>query len=221
MNRRRVIIGLLWLLCLASFWAVLAQRHAIAHLRTEQQTMLASLDSSDAAILAGSKQGAPSEILLQTASPELLRLRSQVNALTQRRLELDGVQAENERLQAQVAAMETNSPGFVAGYIKKTDAQFAGFSTPEATMQTWLWAVQQQDLTNFLRALTPDCARRFHSPFGSPSKDPFRALFGMGIARREELPDGTVQMMIQFFPKFPPQEIRFQRIDGDWKMDLR
>ncbi len=225
MNRRRVIIGLLCLLCLVSFWAVLAQQRAISHLRAEQKSLLASMDASDAAVLAGPVQTAPNEAPLQTASPELLRLRAQVTALNQRRRELDGVEAQNQRLQAEVAAMETNSPGFVAGYIKKADAQFAGFRTPEATMQTFLWALQHQDLTNFFRALTPQSARLYQSRPGLPPLDPFRferirALFGMGIVSQRKLSDSTVGASIQFFPKLPPENVDFQQIDGDWKMNL-
>ena len=42
------------------------------------------------------------------------------------------------------------------GYIRKSEARMVGYSTPDDTLQSFLWAIQNRDLTNVLQALAPD-----------------------------------------------------------------
>src|SRR5205814_6918127 len=84
-------------------------------------------------------------------SLELLRLRNDVARLAGRRRELAGVRAENERLSVQLAARGTNSSvrtGLPPNYMRKAQARLVGYNTPEETVQSFLWAVQNHDFTN-------------------------------------------------------------------------
>ena len=42
------------------------------------------------------------------------------------------------------------------GYVRKRDARLVGFNTPEDTLQSLLWAIQNHDLAKVLEAFTPD-----------------------------------------------------------------
>jgi len=84
----------------------------------------------------------------------LLRLRNEVSRLTGRKRELTGALTENESLRAQLARRATNSPagtGLPAGYIRKNQAKMAGYNTPEDTIQSLLWALNNRDFPNLLQ----------------------------------------------------------------------
>ena len=111
----------------------------------------------------------------------MLRLRNEVHQLTGRQRELAGERDENERLHAQVAARATNAPaadGLPPGYILRSKAQFLGYSTPEDTIQSVLWAMQNRDFTNLLQAMTPESAKKLQAQVQRPDY-PSRNSSGM------------------------------------------
>ena len=133
---------------------------------------------------------------------------------------------ENERLQAELANSETNVPSgsrLPAGYIRKTQAQMVGYSTPENTVQTFLWALQQRDAATLLRSFAPAEADKLQSRIQSSPEGAdglFKeaaALPGIGIQSRKVLPDGSTELQAIFVPNMPAQTLRLQLINGEWK----
>jgi hypothetical protein len=233
MNRRALLGGFLAAVCLATLWGVWGQRGQVAGLRAEQQHLLAQLAAKaegSASLVqaeagsAGSGTGSPTLMV----TPELLRLRSEVTRLTERRRELASARGENERLRAQLASRGTNGPGGLRlppGYIRKSEARMVGYNTPENTLQSLLWAVQNHDVTNVLRAFTPDRAEHFLAEAAESKKsleDFFResvALPGMAIVdRRQDTNDGSIELEVEVAPGVPHAEIPFQQTNGQWKI---
>jgi cell division protein FtsB len=129
MNRRGLVGGLLVIVCLAILWGVWSQGNQLASLRAEQRQLLAQMAakadgsaSPGAAEAAGAGSETPQPRLV--ATPELLRLRSEVTRLTERRNELAGARAENERLRAENTKLRTQIEAPPAGFLtpEKTDA---------------------------------------------------------------------------------------------------
>jgi hypothetical protein len=91
-------------------------------------------------------------------------LRGEVTRLKSRQRELAAARVENEQLRAQLAVKRTNAaaatPPLPPGYILKSKAQWKGFSTPEDTLQSFLWAVQNQDLTNLVQTMVPEMGEK-------------------------------------------------------------
>ena len=148
MKGRALFSGFLVVVCLATLWGVWDQRSQLAGLRAEQQQAMAHLaaradGTAPAATADAGGAVSAARPAAPAATPELLRLRSEVTRLTERRRELQGVRAENERLRAQLASRTHNglrgsqSP---PGYIRKSEARMVGLNTPEDTLQTLLWA---------------------------------------------------------------------------------
>ena len=164
---------------------------------------------------------------------ELLRLRSQATQLAARKRELAGVQGENERLHAQLASRSTNSPAgstLPPGYIRRKEAQWVGLSTPENTMQSFLWAIQNQDVASFLRTLTPESAQKMLPQGGDPEAWIVRKSFkeasiipGLRVVNQEPQPDGSIEAQLEIVPgqSSEQQNVRFRQIDGEWKVDMR
>jgi hypothetical protein len=231
MNWRVLLTGFLLVVCLTTLWAVWGQRNQLAGLRAEQQQLLAQQASNSPASLTtadaeAALSGTPPPTLVVT--PELLRLRSEVTRLTERRRELEGVRADNERLLAQLASRATNGPGgfqLPPGYVRKSEARMVGYNSPDDTLQSLLWAARNHDLTNILQAFTPERAEEIRAQAGESREsieDFFSkstALVGMRVVKRDQAAsDGSVAVEVEVMPDMPPAQISFRQIDGQWKI---
>jgi hypothetical protein len=233
MNRRVLLLtGFLFVVWLTTLWGLWGQQNQLAGLRSDQQQLLAqvaanSSESPDTAEAGGAGSGTPPTT--STVTPELLRLRSEVTRLTERRRELAGARAENERLRAQFSSRGTNgAAGFVTppGYIRKSEARMVGYNTPDDTLQSLLWAVQNHDLTNLLQAFTPEMAAEINAGITKSDKsigDFFRdgaGFVGMSVVGRTEdhTSAGSIYVEVEVFPGVPHQQIRFRQTDGQWKI---
>jgi hypothetical protein len=230
MNIRFLIGGLMTLICLGAAWAVIAQRQELGHLRIERQAQLAAL-SGDAASPAPTgvqpAQAGPAPVAPENPS-ELLQLRSEVTRLTQQRQALANVRAESERLRTQLASRSTNAaPGTVLppGYIRKAQARMVGYNSPQDTLQTLLWGVQNHDFNTILQSFTAESAQKMQAQFqqsGRTVDDFFRgteALVGMALIEQKQLPDGSIEAKAVMGPEdATPQAIKFQLINGQWKV---
>ncbi len=233
MNRRNLFASFLVMICLATLWGVWAQRSELAGLRTEHQQLQAQLamraDSpAPPAAAETSVAGATGMHAALVATPELLRLRSEVTRLTERRRELAGVRAENEQLRARLADRGTNGPGgyqLPPGYMRRTQARMVGYNTPEDTLQTFLWALQNHNLTNLLQAFAPEQAQQLRerataSPEAAQAFFKDTALFpgARVVKRQEDASTGSVALDIEIIPGEHGPRITFRQIDGQWKM---
>src|ERR1035438_4319523 len=174
MNRHILLVGLLAIVCLATLWGVWGQRSQLAGLKAEQQRLIAQQAArTDGAASPGTAAAAEASAATTApalvVTPELLRLRNEVTRLTERRHELAGARTENEQLRAQPASRSTNGAGGnqgPAGYVRKSEARMVGYNTPDDTLQSLLWALQNHDLTNVLQAFAPDIAAEIRARVG-------------------------------------------------------
>jgi hypothetical protein len=225
MNKRNSMIAAAWLLCLGTVSAVFVQRSQVAGLRARQAQLLSA--NSDAAQLPSSPDTAvsPDPAAAEGSSRELLRLRAQVTRLTARKRELAGVVEENERLKAQLATNPATTGGLpVLGYVRRAQAVYLGYSTPENTMQSWLWAIQNHDAAKMFQALSTDEAQNLQARIRADGAETvFKDLGvipGLAIQSRQSLPDGSVELEVYMVPNLPAQKIRLhQQLNGEWKMD--
>jgi hypothetical protein len=234
MNRRVLFSGLLIVACLAALWGVWGQRSQLAGLHAEQQQLLdqpaAGAERSTSPGTAdseGAGPGTPPPTMVVT--PEILRLRGEVTRLTERKRELAGVRAENERLRAQLADRGTNAPAGLQlppGYMRKSEARMVGYNSPDDTLQSLLWAIQNRDLTNILQAFAPDRAQQLRDQAAASrgSSDDFfsqaAGLPGMRILRREPAAsDGSIAMEVEVVPDAPVERVTFRQFNGQWKID--
>ena len=233
MNRHAWFGGFLVVLCLAMLWRVWGQRKELAGLRAEEEQLQAQLAASaDNAAAAVTGEVAtpdstthPQELLV---TPELLRLRSEVTQLIQRRNELAGARVQNERLRAQLAGRGTNGPaGFQLprGYVRKSEARMVGYNAPADTLQSLLWAIQNHDLTNLLQAFTPEEAQQMRGRAGQTSEsieDFFRnaaGLVGLGILGQTQNGNGgSVVLEVEVTPGMPHETITLDHVNGQWKI---
>jgi len=217
MNARTIFGAVLLAFCLAELWMFHGQRQQLAELRAAQQRLMASR-SSDAEIPAEPAHSAPNT----GASPELLRLRGQVTRLEERRRELASVPAQNTSLRTQLASRGTNAVSGVRlppGYIRASEARFVGYGSPADTIQSLLWAIRNHDAAHLLQAFPPEAAE--HIPATNLLNEAFQEigdLPGIAIVETRQMPDGSIEAKMEIDPDTPAQRVKFQQINGEWKL---
>jgi hypothetical protein len=150
-------------------------------------------------------------------------LRNEVSQLNRRLRELSAVRSDNERLHVQVATRTNSAAGnaLPPGYIRKSQAQKAGFNTPEDTFQTFLWALAHSDLDTLYQTLTPEAAQELQTMIQRTEPAGFfeaaRALPGAAITSRQQLPDGSTELAVQIAPGVT-SHISARLINGQWKI---
>jgi hypothetical protein len=93
---------------------------------------------------------------------ELLRLRAEVARVRQQNKDVDKVREENRQLRAGLANRQNASGATMvteaasADYWPKNSWAFAGYATPEASLQSGLWAANSGDVGTFFSSITGD-----------------------------------------------------------------
>jgi hypothetical protein len=96
-----------------------------------------------------------------------------------------------------------------------------GCSTPEDTVQTVLWAIQNRDMATLLTVLTPEAAEKLQAQMDG-KQDFFQgseAIVGVNVVSRQQLADGSIELMVDANNDSHPQPIRFRLINGQWKAE--
>jgi hypothetical protein len=90
----------------------------------------------------------------------LLRLRGKAGLFRTQAEELAQLQQENRRLQALMASAQSTADSttnsFAARrFVPLTQLTFAGYTSPEAALESVLWAERETNLTAYLTSLIP------------------------------------------------------------------
>lgn len=211
MKARPVIIGFCLILCAASIAGVAVQARRLDALRTKEQQLQLEIQPVETNRVVTRPSTSP--------SVELLRLRNQVAMLGRRQRELVAVPAVNEWLRSGLATRGTS------------EARFVGYATPEAALQTMIWALQNHKLTNLLGSLTPASASAMRQSMKDQTDATIEEVVRkwqlpprMNLVNRTTLAKDLVELQVEFVPGDPPGSplgnLRFRLINGEWKFEL-
>ena len=212
--------------------AILAatQRVAISRTRTanetlRQQNAVPGVVANDAIPVTAEEIEA-----LQSANRELPKLRNEVRKLREERRELEKLQRENERFSTALkAAPKTSAPPLseAEGFVLKEKFSRAGFTTPEATVQTFFWAVSNKDIAALAECVTGEARKSMEKELqrsvaeGRPFEDQFEPLAkmqGFRIAEKKQIADDKIELGIQASAGGRVMPMRLQLENGEWKL---
>ena len=223
MNRFILPSGMMTLAA-AGLLTVYHQHQGLESLRSIQQKLILRASTAGAP-LDHDTPAAPSATSPAPPSSEVMKARNEVNQLARRKKDLAAVQAENERLRSQLAVRATNSSAGLSGrFLRRSEARMMGYASPEHTLETFLWAVQNQNTQALFEVFTPEMARQIkeHSNSGNPASffKETEGLIGRSVVGQKQLPDGSVEMSVALPLEETPQPFRFHQFGNQWKMDL-
>jgi RNA polymerase sigma factor (sigma-70 family) len=157
---------------------------------------------------------------------ELLKLRGEVGVLRQQNAEL------GEQAQALRNAGSQSSPTFSTNFMSRASWGFAGYATPDAAVQSMLWAKSVGDVQTFLASVTPDITNAMLKSYLKQNSDAARSQFlidqsqnwsGLQILNEIPLADDEVmvQARLQVQANGKPQQgdmmLVLKEINGEWK----
>ena len=143
-------IGFVLLAALALTGAAWLERNAATHLRQEREVLLAAKQETDQLAeenrrLAQSRDQVQNLDTLRAANRDLPRLRNEIRRLREQQKALEKLRAENQRLAEQIKSdgVPRRSLTETEGFVAKESWSKAGFATPEATLQSFFWAIRE------------------------------------------------------------------------------
>ena len=164
---------------------------------------------------------------------ELLRLRNQAaqlkqvtNELQRMRTQVQQLQAANQQIRATPAAPvpDTNAAA-ATGAVPRESWAFAGYATPEATLQSAVFAMSQGDYQTFLASMSPEEAARMQKSFEGKTpeqiaeegrRDTANAKSFQIMGKQELAPDRVV-LNVYVTGEERMQRIVMQKIGEEWK----
>ncbi len=228
-----VLVGLVACAGGGTLWlgdAVARLRKSNEMLRLERQEMeaLAANPAADTSAVPATNSG----------SFELLELRNEVSRLRAQQPALGRLRAENERLRSELASRPGAKPDIVQmeGYLSKESWANVGLATPEAALQTTLWAIRQGDLAQVAECMEPrygdtlrQALRRIHERDLPEEEERARILeewapliqpAGVRITERVAQDDNRVTLKIQAVAGGATIPMGFRRYGNEWRMNF-
>jgi hypothetical protein len=107
------------------------------------------------------------------------------------------------------------------------NAASVGYATPEAALQSALWAMSQGDLNALRESCTPEFRERHLAALAkTKSESQLAATFKQAAAMignfqivREEFLSGDELILHIYSDRVQNASVRLKRIDGEWKID--
>ncbi len=164
---------------------------------------------------------------------ELLKLRGEIGLLREQKKEWDREKAELAAERASQANAIREQPKLQP--IPRASWAFAGYSTPEAALESVFWAMSKGDAKTLLASLTPKERPVIEQRFSGMTEDEIAHQLTHGVSSINELSfdskkianDGTVSFTMAQRDSYGGNErfheeavLSFQNIGGQWKLSL-
>jgi hypothetical protein len=223
---------------LASLIVHLVERRRISSLRQVNDGLRDELAAAKQLVDAksGDPRGAEELERLRTEAREVHKLRNEVSQLRAGVKEADELRAENQRLRSAgkplpaapgTGANGPSAPASQEGYYAKESWAFSGYATPEAALQSVIWAMREGDLRTLLASLTPEEMARMQKEWGNKSDEQISAdakrgtdkLSGVRVLESNRLSDDEVVLSVYAAGgEDKVQKISMKRYGAEWKM---
>ncbi len=176
--------------------------------------------------------------VLRVQNQDLLKLRTELRRLRPMTNELEVLRAQVKALSASATPAAVAAAAAIPRapvvetttdiYFAREDWTFAGFSNPEAAIQSVIWASSQGDLEVFLASLTPDGRAKLDEQAQrqnktaedmiAETKQGFAKLTGIRIMEQSILPDDSVMMRVQLEGQNLVERFFFKKIGDEWHL---
>jgi hypothetical protein len=229
MNARRAGIGILWAAVAAAAVLMFSQRREMGRLmeaRAEVAKAEAMVSPDPSSVAPAPARG--ESALNADEKLELMELRNRVATLRERLQTLSAVTNQAAALQRELALVNNLASGQrPPDYVRVSDAQFLGTTSPEATLQSLFWALGRQDTNAFSALFTAEAWAGFEQELATRGTIGFFSeaggLPGYRIARREvREEEGRAVFEIEILPGVTEtMAMQMRRVGGAWLLETQ
>lgn len=176
-------------------------------------------------------QAGSSQSLTRKQLGELLRLRGEVGRLRSETQELAKLREENQRLRAAMTVSQGLHASELtpeADYWPKGSWVFAGYATPESTLQSLLWLASKGDMKNFLEGTTGEAQKHLEDDLKQKSEADVAAelaqetekLSSCRLLDKEYLSNDAVRLTLRMDGDHTQtNKFILKQIGNEWKLD--
>lgn len=222
----------------AAVVAAWMQRSSIAALRQTNSELCQQVAEAEQRATATRGTPAPADDQamqqLAEAAKELPKLRNEVRQLRQHKTEIERLRQENSQLSAQAAAAAKRPKlAEMEGYVPREQWTRAGFATPDAAVQSFFWAIANQDFDALAQCMAPKMQADFQRSLQGKTPEEMAATFQKGIgqfaglggyriAERRQPKEDRVELGIQAAAGGHILPMQLTRsAEGEWKLDIK
>jgi len=217
-------------LAMSGTGALLWQRHGLSQIRTrasEPNAFSSMADDKTADTVLQQEIAA-----LREQTKDLAKLRNEVSQRREVRSDLAAARSENARLleAKQTGALISREPP--PGFVSRDNLTFAGYATPEATLQSLFWALRDGDMMAAMRSMPVDDEElvrlekmpaqeraRIEEEFKSDAEVRLMKQFNdFAVVSREDISDDEVVLHIRSSVATNTFPHALKRFGSEWKI---
>ena len=241
MKANRVVLGILGVGAVAGVAICLAvERQARLRLGEENKALRQQVDPMAGLVAENERlsnilaQANGSRSLPDERLKELLRLRGEAGVLRQQGKEIEALRHENRLARAKLeSTLKTQNGGAsraaaTADYWPRDSWAFAGFASPDAALQTSVWAASKGDLKSLLGSTTGELQKQVEKDLEGKSEteatiramDEVARLKSVRVVDREVQADDTIVLTAAFEEGTDTHTTKLvmKKIGGEWKI---
>ena len=220
-------------LFLASLGLLVMERGRVAGIRAANERLRGELAAAQRSIDSIKTQQNQELEQLRTEVSEVHKLRNEVTQLRAGAKTTEQLRSENQRLRgadrqppAAPKAGGTTPPATVPqeGYYAKENWTFSGYATPEAALQSVVWAMREGDTKTILAAVTPEemarnWAGKSEAEISADAKRGTEKINSIRILDSRAISDDEV--VLNVYAAGGEDEIlkiSMKRLGGEWRM---
>jgi len=173
---------------------------------------------------------------LRLEASEVLKLRNETSQLRAKTNELEKLRAENQQLRelAQRAQTDSSRPAATQpatasqeGFWAKENWGFTGYATPEAALQSAVWAMREGDISTFLGSLAPEDQARLRQKWADKSeaevsaknREQISKISAIRVLESKVLSDSEAELRIYAVGgEDKVQRVPMIRVGTEWKL---
>jgi hypothetical protein len=220
-----------------------AQCEGLAKLREENKSLRGQLQQltqaqSERDAVANSQTTAND--LSESQAAELLKLRGEVTQLRERTSDIAALREKNDALLASIKTRSAHTAALEGEKKKKSPEDalpqdihpkdswgYRGYNTPEATVESMLWAAYKGDKDGFMAGFTPEMQEAFKEDFAQKdfaAEVAKSAIQEFRILDRQTVSDDEMIMTVYTSrdengnTKGSSDDTHFKKINGQWKV---
>ncbi|MDB6124270.1 MAG: hypothetical protein JWQ71_3263 [Pedosphaera sp.] len=167
---------------------------------------------------------------LRAQAQELPRLRNEVRQLRANTNELARLRVENQQLNAKGRNATPGSTGGTEGanrgvLLAKENWVFAGYASPDAALQSAVWAMNQGDMKTFLASLTPEAKSHMEKEWetkteaeiSAKGREEMNKTTGYRILERKAVSESEMALSVFIEGENRTERISMKKIGNEWK----
>lgn len=229
----RIAMGTLAIAAIAAVG--LYQAAELPELRAQNQQLQQKVNEAKSSTTANASSVEPKDdqdrSQLLAATRDLHKVRSEFAQLRSRPSQLGKLRSENERLKKMAESVaRTGDLNQLPGFVAKETWADAGFTSPEATVKTYFWAMRQGNLEKMVASMVPEVGARFGRTAEAERKEMAQflgALRGYRVVGSAAHNADQVELEIGLglgvlndsgIPEDKTFKMPLQRINGEWKI---